>query len=414
MSTKNAFLTALTILVSGTTALAQVPSYVPTSDLLGWWPLNGNPNDASPNGNNFTNNGATNAADRFGAANSAYQFNGTSSHLTTSTFSHTFSDTGSFTVSIWVKKTSTASGVAMMSGTVTAGNFIWLVQGGASSMTFGTNKQQQAWFYSSTPFTVNAWTHYVGTYSGNVMRFYKNGTLVGTLNYTYTGTTQANMPLYVGKGISGGYFTGILDDIGVWSRALTPAEIGALYTGGCGNLVATQPADLQVNLGDLAQFSVTPASNPSTYQWQTDQGLGFQNVINGGQYLGATGPSLTVTNATLANDAQAFRCRVTAGICTDTSDVAVLTVNNNIGTEEWLRSDLVSVYPNPVSDHLSITVDASLVGSPFTLTDQVGRVVLSGKLSSTNTRLDLAELPSGGYVLSLGRSGDRRTKVVKE
>ena len=33
-------------------AAAQVPSYVPTDGLVGWWPFNGNANDESGNGNN--------------------------------------------------------------------------------------------------------------------------------------------------------------------------------------------------------------------------------------------------------------------------------------------------------------------------------------------------------------------------
>jgi hypothetical protein len=55
---------------------AQVPSYVPTNGLVGWWPFNGNANDESGNGNNGTVNGATLTTDRFGNANEAYIFGG--------------------------------------------------------------------------------------------------------------------------------------------------------------------------------------------------------------------------------------------------------------------------------------------------------------------------------------------------
>jgi hypothetical protein len=40
-------------------ASAQVPGYVPTDSLKGWWASNGNANDASGNGNNGVVNGAT-------------------------------------------------------------------------------------------------------------------------------------------------------------------------------------------------------------------------------------------------------------------------------------------------------------------------------------------------------------------
>ena len=33
-------------------AFTQIPSYVPTNGLVGWWPFNGNANDESGNGNN--------------------------------------------------------------------------------------------------------------------------------------------------------------------------------------------------------------------------------------------------------------------------------------------------------------------------------------------------------------------------
>ena len=47
-------------------SFGQVPSYVPTNGLVGWWGFNGNANDESGNGNNGTVNGATLIADRFG------------------------------------------------------------------------------------------------------------------------------------------------------------------------------------------------------------------------------------------------------------------------------------------------------------------------------------------------------------
>ena len=53
---------------------AQVPSYVPTDGLVGYWPFNGNANDESGNGNDGTVNGATLTADRFGMDNKSFNF----------------------------------------------------------------------------------------------------------------------------------------------------------------------------------------------------------------------------------------------------------------------------------------------------------------------------------------------------
>ena len=64
----------LTILTLSLNAYAQVPNYVPSNGLVGWWPFNGNANDESGNGNNGTVNGAILATDRFGNPNNAYSF----------------------------------------------------------------------------------------------------------------------------------------------------------------------------------------------------------------------------------------------------------------------------------------------------------------------------------------------------
>ena len=61
---------------------AQVPSYVPTDGLVGYWPFNGNANDETGNGNNGTVNGATLIKDRFGNDNSAYEFDGINNSIT--------------------------------------------------------------------------------------------------------------------------------------------------------------------------------------------------------------------------------------------------------------------------------------------------------------------------------------------
>lgn len=55
---------------------AQVPSYVPATDLIGWWPFNGNANDESGGGNDGTLFGPVPAGDRNGTANAAYDFDG--------------------------------------------------------------------------------------------------------------------------------------------------------------------------------------------------------------------------------------------------------------------------------------------------------------------------------------------------
>lgn len=233
MHKKNLFTSAAIFLISGTIALAQIPSYVPTTGLKAWLGFNGNSNDLSGNLNNATNNGATFMADRNGNANSAASFNGTSNYMEISTPTFQFSAAGAFTYSFWLNKQTQSSGadIALMSGTGTTGVFITLIQG-ANNFTFGTNKQQSAWVFTSCAHTLNVWDHYVTTYNSGVMKIYKNGQFQSTATYSYTGATTATIPFYIGKGIaaSGGNFKGGMDDIGIWDRELTQTEINDLFT----------------------------------------------------------------------------------------------------------------------------------------------------------------------------------------
>jgi prepilin-type N-terminal cleavage/methylation domain-containing protein len=86
---------------------------------------------------------------------------------------------------------------------------------------------------SSIPVDFGAWDMWVVTRNGTTFSVFKNGSLmsVGTKSGT-TGLTT----FYIGsQGISnnnGQYFNGLIDDVRVYNRALTAAQIAAMYAGG--------------------------------------------------------------------------------------------------------------------------------------------------------------------------------------
>ena len=91
----------LLVICLSSTAFSQVPNYVPSNGLIGYWPFNGNANDESGNGNDGTVNGATLTADRFGNANSAYTF-GLGNYIQVPYIS-ALDNLNDFTISLWVK-----------------------------------------------------------------------------------------------------------------------------------------------------------------------------------------------------------------------------------------------------------------------------------------------------------------------
>lgn len=223
----------LTLVLLFTTNLlfAQVPSYVPTTGLLAWYNFNNNganANNASLN--TLANYGATFVPDRFGNVNAAAFVDGLGTQwMQLSTPSFTFSQTGAYSLAVWVKKSvQSSSGVILMSGTTTANNFITNIQG-ATGVQFGVNKQQSPWTWLTCADTIGAWMHLVGTYSNGKMKLYRDGILQDSTTFTLTGSVSVNQTLWVGRGPSGNYYTGVFDDIGIWNRSLTQAEVTALY-----------------------------------------------------------------------------------------------------------------------------------------------------------------------------------------
>ena len=73
---KKNYMRLIVALLFATNLMAQnVPNYVPTNGLVGWWPFNGNANDESGNGDHGTVNGASLSTDRDGNLNNCYFFN---------------------------------------------------------------------------------------------------------------------------------------------------------------------------------------------------------------------------------------------------------------------------------------------------------------------------------------------------
>jgi hypothetical protein len=144
--------------------------------------------------------------------------------------------TGSYSVSAWVKLTSTAA-----TATVVA-------EGGINNTAFALqyNKTYNAWTFSAagsdsatpatsphvsatTAPTANAWTHLVGTYNAatHAMNLYINGTPVpGTVSNTTPWNATGSFD--IGHAGTGSYLPGLLSTVQAWNYTLTPQQVSAL------------------------------------------------------------------------------------------------------------------------------------------------------------------------------------------
>jgi hypothetical protein len=94
------------------------------------------------------------------------------------------------------------------------------------------------------------------------------------------------------------------------------------------------------------------------------------------------------------------------------NDVFILKLNGpDVGLYENASENLVTIYPNPVRDKLTVS-KPSIQGTGFYIRDLLGRPVLTGQLDDQN-QVDVAQLPAGAYLLQVG-SIHRPFKLIKQ
>jgi Concanavalin A-like lectin/glucanases superfamily/Secretion system C-terminal sorting domain len=378
-----------------TISFAQIPSYVPSNGLVGWWPFNGNANDESGNGNNGTVNGATLTADRFGVIEKAYDFNG-SSYIEVPNWDEILG-ASDFTITLWINP-STYNGWILAFGLnqdgqgFSCGNWHW----------GGENLGAQIWKYNyispnQAILPTSTWNFLTIKFSQNTIVTFLNGVQQNSQLVNYVQTNLSAGILNFAKQIGfNEFFKGSLDDIGIWNRALTEAEIALLYAG-CDLSVLSQPQDQSVATSvGTASFSTNVSSSSATYQWQSNLGLGFQNLSNAGQYSGTTTETLTVSGLSLSNNNQVFRCVINDSGCADTTAEAVLTIIDDASIQSHTNTSL-QLYPNPVKDVMTLV---GLKGDAvsFAVYSVDGKLIKSGQ---TSGEIQLEDLKKGNYILKI-------------
>jgi hypothetical protein len=222
----------------------NVPSYIPTNGLVGWWPFNGNANDESGNGNNGVVNGATLTSDRFGNPNTAQSFSPNSYIEVLDAAQFDFADQNQMSISFWMKATSANNPSSQVripiSKQTGAGSFQlgWnnYIEdtGGMLGMVVknGTTGNQGYYFISNLGYLDGDWHLFSTTFNNGLCSIYMDNVLVNTstISGVIVGNNAGNLRFGQIAWSSIASFSGQLDDIVIYNRALTPQEITALYT----------------------------------------------------------------------------------------------------------------------------------------------------------------------------------------
>jgi hypothetical protein len=399
------FLTSLTVLTV-LSANAQVPSYVPTNGLVGYWPFNGNANDESGNGNNGTVNGATLAADRFGIADKAYSFNGVDNNIEIADSPElNFGVNPTFSISMWYTVNSlqpmgllTKAQTSFLDPNVNGWNwkgFNFYLESGVGYI------QHSAPCNGNISYSIESLPqHLVMTIENSTVKIFMNSVeiLQFSCGNLTTETVSNNMPLFFGIDRDQfSHLNGTLDDIGIWNRALTADEVLALYNG-CnvtplavsGNITPTQ----------FTQETYTyPNTVGSTYNWTVTNGVivsgqGTNSIDVMWANTGIGSVSVVETNATTCTGDEV------------TYDVVVIPTN----VEEFANTMIL--YPNPVTTELNLQITSDLIGSDLFVFDALGKQILKQQILSTNTTINTSSFAVGNYVVKVG-GGVKKFEVVR-
>ncbi|GGN99193.1 hypothetical protein GCM10010112_92780 [Actinoplanes lobatus] len=162
----------------------------------------------------------------------AFVGNGSTSEVTTTAPVVNTGD--SFTVSAWVRMTSTGipGVIAAQDGAVRSA-FYLMYQTSTNRWEFtvpSVDGSTVEWLTarSVTVPALNTWTHLTGVYdkTAHQLRLYVNGVLEGNRN-TVTAWASSG-PFHIGRSFSGGRFAGAMSDVRVWNRALPESEVPAV------------------------------------------------------------------------------------------------------------------------------------------------------------------------------------------
>jgi hypothetical protein len=89
-----------------------------------------------------------------------------------------------------------------------------------------------------------------------------------------------------------------------------------------------------------------------------------------------------------------------------------LGINTFVNTETTVQND-IEVYPVPASDVIYIKTNTNFIPSNYSISNLSGKIVLSGKISNENYRIDISNQTEGIYILSIDNKGKQAYKIIK-
>jgi chitodextrinase len=263
----------------------------------------GTVSDLSGHGNHGTVSNTTWATQ--GKFGKALSFNG-SNALVTIPNSPSLQLTSGMTLEAWVNPLSAAAGWKDL---IYKGNDNYYLEAMTPSgvpaigVTLGPTHPEA---FAPSPLPLNTWTHLAATYDGVMLRLYINGSQVASLSAPGTIITSAN-PLQIGgDSIWGQFFQGTIDEVRVYSVALTPGQIQADMATAVG--AASPFASLSRVAVSFGNQPVGTSSSPSTVTLTNDGTVALN--VSTISFTGAQAADFSQSNNCIGSLAPSASCTI--------------------------------------------------------------------------------------------------------
>jgi hypothetical protein len=236
------------------------PCATPPAGLVGWWQGEGAAGDAAGTNNGVLEGGVAFAA---GEVGQAFSFNGTNADVrlpASSSLNVGLAD--GFTIETWINPADVAEGRPLVEwNNGSFGVHLWIAGASPGSLWFDvkdTSLNDHVLSTAAGLLVSNVWQHVAATYTksnGNAV-VYLNGVPRAQANLGVV-TPRTIGDLYFGlrpyDGGAGARFAGLTDEISLYNRALSAAEIQAIYNADGGGkcltgtppFISAQPAEIK-------------------------------------------------------------------------------------------------------------------------------------------------------------------------
>jgi len=202
--------------------------------LVAYYSFNGNANDETGNGSNGIVYGATLTNDRFGNPESAYEFDGQDDWVKVENNEHiNINGYHSLSVCAWVKCPDYAvlslyAGVVTKWGPGSQMDDQYILHFRSGILAWGLGEEEDFLHYDTTENT--EWMFLAGVYdvAGESLQLYVDGVLVETGDLYYP-IRDTDRYLEIGGHSNHWHFTGAIDDVSIYDRALTAGEVQDLF-----------------------------------------------------------------------------------------------------------------------------------------------------------------------------------------